>query len=63
MDVILGMMEKTQRLALRNIVAIQFYNRYFYSKTKIERGLLRLCKRVLSSVCNTDTTHAGVTSS
>jgi len=37
MIVILGVMEETQRLALRNIVTIQFYNRYFCSRTKTER--------------------------
>jgi len=51
MNVVFGIMEKTQRFALRNIVAIQFYNRYFYSRTKIERVLLRLLKRVLSMSC------------
>jgi hypothetical protein len=56
-------MEKTQYLTLRNIFVFKFYNRYIYSKTKIERILLRLHKRVLSiaCVCKTVTaTHASV---
>jgi len=65
MNVILSKMEKTPRFTITNIVTIQFYNRYFYSKTKIERVLLRLRKRVLSMshVFKTKTTHGGVTSS
>jgi len=57
MNVLLGIMEKTQQLGLRNIVTIQFYNRYFYSRTKIERFILRLRQRVLSMsyVCKTET--------
>jgi len=67
-NVLLGIIEKTQRLALSEIVTIQFYNRYFYSRTKIQRVLLRLRKRVLSMsyVCKTETTNlglSGVTSS
>jgi len=31
MNVILDIIEKTQRLALRNSVTIEFNNRYFYS--------------------------------
>jgi len=60
MNVILGIMEKTHRLILRNIVTIQFYCMYFYSRTKIERVLLRLRKRVfsMSYTCMTETTHA-----
>ena len=48
MNVILGIMEKMHRLALRTIVSIQFYNKYFYSETLIEQVLLRLRKRILS---------------
>lgn len=64
-NVLLGIMKKTQQLALRHIVTIQFYNRCTYSKTKIEQVLLRLSKRGLSMlyVCKTGTTHTGVTSS
>jgi len=36
MNDILGIMEKSQRLALRNIVIILFYYRYTYPRTKIE---------------------------
>jgi len=35
MNVILGLMEKMQQYALRNILTIQFYNRDFYSRTKM----------------------------
>jgi len=35
-NVTLGIMEITQRHALENIVTIQFYNRYYYSRTEIE---------------------------
>jgi len=65
-DIILEIMEQTQRLALRNIVTIQFYNSFIYSRTKIDRVLHRLRKRVLSMsyVCKTKTTYyAGITSS
>jgi len=37
MNVILGTMEETLRLTLKNIITIQFYNKYFNSRTKIER--------------------------
>lgn len=66
MNFILGIIKKTQRLDLKNIVTLQFCNRCFYSKTKIDRVLLRL--RILASsmsyLCKTETTHnAGVASS
>lgn len=50
MNVILGTIEKTLHLAFRNIVSIQFYYRYFYPGTKIERVILTLRKRVLSFI-------------
>jgi len=58
-------LKKMQRLVLRNIVTIQFYYKYIYSRTKIEGVLLMLCKSVLSMlyVCKTETTHTGMTSS
>jgi len=60
MNITLGIMEKPQGFALKNIVIIQFYYMYIYSKTKIERVLLSLRKRVLSLlyVYKTETTHA-----
>ena len=41
-------LEKTQLLALRNVVTTQFYDRYFLPTTKIERFILKMRKRVLS---------------
>lgn len=47
--------KKTQRIP-RNISKIQFFNRYFYSRTKIDQILLRLRKCVkLLSLCHTCT--------
>jgi len=64
MNVILAIMEKRNDLPseILSQLTIQYYNRYFYYRTKIERVLLSLHKRVLN-VCKTDTTHAGTTSS
>jgi len=47
-NVILSVIKKTHLLALRNTVTIQFYSKYFYSKTNIEWVLLGLRKCVLS---------------
>lgn len=61
-DVILGIIEKTPPHSLKNIAKIQFYYRYFYSRTKIVLFILRLRKRVLSMsyVRKTKTTRTGV---
>jgi hypothetical protein len=42
-NVVLGIMEKTHRLVLRNIIKIQIYNWYIYSRTKIEREFYSDC--------------------
>jgi len=61
-NVILEIMEKRSVL-LSNIVTIQLYNRYIYSKTKIQQVQIRQRKLVFSYVCKTETTHASITSS
>jgi len=48
MNVIIGIMEKTQRPALRNIVKIQFYNRYFYT---LEPKLSELYSYCVNAFC------------
>jgi len=58
MNVILDKMEK-KRNELPSKILIQFNNRYFYSRTKMERVILRLRKRGLSmsymcTVCECD---------
>jgi len=60
MNVILGIKDKNAIRNIRNIVTVQFYNRYINFRTKIERVLLRLRKSVVSImlyVCKTETTH------
>jgi len=65
MNVILGLIDKSQQFASDILSQLNFTIGFFYSKTKIEGVLLKLRKRVLSMlyVCKMVTTYAGVTSS